>query len=169
MLMICSIVFTDIYCTAHLDMGWNKLTGSIPESMIALPLSKCLHFLFRSTGLYSSSLSQSCTLVESIRLSRNDLTGVLPAGFWRDRANWYVLFRSLVRCHLTRTLLNFVVDCMDIRSTKVTGSISNRVCSAQNNTTSLYIPCEVLCLPDTCCSCDEAASSDACRTSPLNI
>ena len=81
MLMICSIVFTDIYCTAHLDMGWNKLTGSIPESMIALPLSKCLHFLFRSTGLYSSSLSQSCTLVESIRLSRNDLTGVLPAGF----------------------------------------------------------------------------------------
>jgi hypothetical protein len=167
MLRIWCIVFTDSHCTAHLDMGWNKLTGSIPESMIALPLSKCLSFCLRRIGTHSSNLSQSRTLVESIRLVRNALTGVLPTGFGETGPIGTFMSKSIVHGHLGGPFLTFVVDCMDIRSTNVTGSISTQVCSAQNSTTSLYIPCEVLCLPDTCCSCDEAASPDACRTSPL--
>jgi hypothetical protein len=90
MLRIWCIVFTDSHCTAHLDMGWNKLTGSIPESMIALPLSKCLSFCLRRIGTHSSNLSQSSYSCRIDPAGEKCFDWLASYWFRRDRANWYV-------------------------------------------------------------------------------
>ena len=105
--------------------------------------------------------------VESVRLAQNNLIGSIPSGFGERgpigecKSNHCVCttipdFRVLLTC------LSFVV-CLDIRSTMITGEISNQVCSAQNESTTLYVPCGVRCTPDSCCSCDLTTTSSCTR------
>jgi len=118
----------------------NGLTGSIPNSFGSLT---SLTFLNIGTNKLTGSIPNVLTKLplNSVNLAQNNLTGMLPSGFGE-----------------TGTIV-----CLDIRFTKINGRISTQVCSSQNGTTSLYVPCDaVLCTPDACCSCDENVTTDVC-------
>lgn len=159
-----STTVPDTYLVALLNMEMNMLNGTIPESLTNIPLGKChilLHWLLQiSYSMVHHDLHLA--FIESVRLAQNNLFGSLPSGFGvrgpigKCKSNPCVCatfsgFKFFLTC------LSIVV-CLDIRSTMITGEISSQVCSAQNESTSLYVPCGVRCSPDSCCSCNLTAT-----------
>ncbi|KAG5116708.1 hypothetical protein JHK84_042821 [Glycine max] len=110
---------------AHLDMGYNNLTGKIPHSMGSLPNLRFLYLESNKFGGEVPSSLKNCKNLTILGLGHNNLSGVIPSWLGQNVKGLKLRFNQFSGNVPTQLCQLHSVMVMDFASNRLSGPIPN--------------------------------------------